>query len=46
MSRIPLPANLEIPEASWPILKATEKRLGFIPNMHRALSLSRPYSTG
>lgn len=40
MSRIPLPADQDIPEASWPVLKATEKQLGFIPNMHRALSLS------
>ncbi|WP_433284393.1 carboxymuconolactone decarboxylase family protein [Pseudonocardia sp. CA-142604] len=40
MSRIPLPVDQDIPEASWPVLKAIEKQLGFIPNMHRALSLS------
>ena len=40
MSGIPLPADQDIPEASRPVLKATEKQLGFIPNMHRVLSIS------
>ena len=40
MSRIPLPADQDIPAASRPVLEATEKQLGFTPNMLRALALS------
>jgi uncharacterized peroxidase-related enzyme len=46
MSRIPVPADQDIPAASWPVLDATQKQLGFIPNMHRVLSLSPAVLSG
>jgi hypothetical protein len=46
MSRIPLPADEDIPAASRPVLEATEKQLGFVPNMHRALSTSQAVLNG
>lgn len=46
MPRIPLPADDDIPAASRPVLEVTEKRLGFVPNMHRALSTSQAVLNG
>jgi uncharacterized peroxidase-related enzyme len=40
MSRFTAPEVESLPAASRDILKTTEKRLGFIPNMHRLLALS------
>jgi uncharacterized peroxidase-related enzyme len=40
MSRIPVPARHEVPDASKPLLDAVEKQLGLVPNMFRVIALS------
>lgn len=40
MSRFPTPTRDDAPEASRPLLDAVYKQLGFVPNLHRLMSLS------
>ncbi|HKM64536.1 MAG TPA: carboxymuconolactone decarboxylase family protein [Acidisphaera sp.] len=40
MSRIAIPTRDEAPAASQPLLDATAKQLGTIPNLHRVIGLS------
>lgn len=40
MSRLPIPARDDVPEASKPILDAVHKQLGVVPNMFRLIALS------
>jgi uncharacterized peroxidase-related enzyme len=46
MSRIPIPSRDEAPTQTQPILGAAEKLLGFVPNLHRLMSLSPAVLTG
>lgn len=40
MSRIAFPSHEDAPEASKPILDNVKKQLGFVPNLHRLMSIS------
>jgi hypothetical protein len=40
MSRIPIPTRDEAPAESKPFLDEVGKQLGFVPNLHRLMSLS------
>jgi uncharacterized peroxidase-related enzyme len=40
MSRIPIPTRDDAPASSQPILDAVYKQLGFVPNLHRLMSIS------
>jgi uncharacterized peroxidase-related enzyme len=46
MSRIAIPTRDAAPAASQPILDAVNKQLGFIPNLHRLMSISPAALTG
>ena len=46
MSRIRIPSIEELPPESRPILENVEKRIGFLPNMHRVMALSPAALTG
>jgi uncharacterized peroxidase-related enzyme len=46
MPRIAVPTRDEAPAESQPILDAVGKQLGFIPNLHRLMSLSPAALTG
>ena len=40
MSRLPIPALDDVPEASKPVLDAVQKQLGMVPNMFRLIASS------
>ena len=40
MSRIAIPTRDEAPADSQPILDAVNRQLGFVPNLHRLMSIS------
>src|SRR3984957_3580535 len=40
MSRIAIPTRDDAPASSQPILDAVYKQLGFVPNLHRLMSIS------
>lgn len=40
MSRIPIPAVAEAPDASKPLLAEADRRLGMVPNLYRIVSTS------
>lgn len=46
MSRIAIPTLEQAPQASQPILENVNKVLGFVPNLHRLLSISPAALTG
>ena len=46
MSRIKIPAREDAPQASQPMLEKVGKMLGFVPNLHRLMSISPPALTG
>ena len=46
MSRLPIPARDDVPEASKPILDAVNKQLGVVPNMFRLFATSPAALTG
>jgi AhpD family alkylhydroperoxidase len=46
MSRIAIPTRDDAPAASQPILDAVYKQLGFVPNLHRLMSISPDVLTG
>ena len=46
MPRISVPTRDEAPAESQPILDSVGKQLGFIPNLHRLMSLSPAALTG
>ena len=46
MSRIAIPTRDNAPAASQPILDAVYKQLGFVPNLHRLMSISPNVLTG
>ena len=46
MSRLPIPAREDAPEASKTILDAVNKQLGVVPNMYRLLAASPAALTG
>ena len=46
MSRLPIPAREDAPEASKPILDAVNKQLGVVPNMFRLFAASPAALTG
>jgi uncharacterized peroxidase-related enzyme len=46
MSRIVIPTLEQAPQASKPILESVNKVLGFVPNLHRVLSVSPAALTG
>jgi uncharacterized peroxidase-related enzyme len=47
MTRLEIPANVDqAPEAARPALEAVERQLGFVPNLHRLMSISEPTLSG
>jgi uncharacterized peroxidase-related enzyme len=40
MSRLTIPPIDELPSDSKPVIEGVQKRLGFVPNMHRLLAIS------
>jgi len=46
MSRLPIPAREDVPEASEPILDAVKRQLGVVPNMFRLFATSPAALTG
>jgi uncharacterized peroxidase-related enzyme len=46
MSRMAIPARDEAPDQAKPILDAVAKQLGFVPNLHRLMSLSQAALAG
>ena len=46
MSRLPIPARDDVPEASKPILDVVNKQLGVVPNMYRLFATSPAALTG
>jgi hypothetical protein len=45
MSRIAIPSLDEAPAEARPVFDTVNERLGFVPNLHRLMSLSHPSST-
>jgi uncharacterized peroxidase-related enzyme len=46
VSRIKIPSCKEAPEGSQAVLEKVNKMLGFVPNLHRLISISLPALTG